>query len=841
MKSRKGPERNKPSAPASQGETRQAALEKYRMWLDESSSSTSSSNGDSDGNGNGHSSSDESELKEPSAESNGSVNDVANIGTFGSGVQPETRPTPPTTQQPRLQQAVLQEDDDDVVHPVSPSHPPTYRTRSVTGIGRPAEDRHRPRRDDGNQQHQRQKQKQPGNASGGNVGRERAAQSSTTDANRPALASAVAPAERQSPATRILHTPRKLMRQMLSPSPSPSPFPSSPSLYGASRPARQNTNQTQSPSQSLSLSLSQARHHRKSRSHTSNMTRVAEPAGLYSGRADELDARGMGSLFGDAWIARPQTATTRQGTREEGADDQQRVPHAAPIYSIPSRGSTLYDVSLENGNDDRKQQYKEGLEGRSGIRRASTGADVWEYYRADSMQAWRVAVCALLATLVSLSTVLSYCVYQEYYLAANAETATLRQNEGLRMPPSQGGAAAADGSVLVGVHAGARDLLATGRAPSRHVVVLAALVGALMCTSAAAFALPAALAAETVGMRAPASAGTVLMAVGLFSASFIPRLQGLCAMQGVVCGAGVAFVLVPAYSAAPMWFDKHRALASGVAVAGAGAGLVALTPVYVALMRTHGMAASLQAQALVVLVLGVCASLGLRPRVKAGGAATRARTAAVAAARCWRHRLADARMWALMALVALATAARFAQLLCLPAFARANGVALAEASRVLYAVGASLVVGAVGGGWIADRTGCVAGLGLSEVAVGAVTLVLWVPTVSPAPLYVYAALFGLGSGGLAALLPPAAAQMFGVPRLASTIALAVTVAATPAILLSFPAAVRFLDLADHRRSTAWLVAISGILSLLAGIAGLSLPLLERRHRRIVVQRETSAL
>ncbi|KAJ2761343.1 hypothetical protein H4S06_001256 [Coemansia sp. BCRC 34490] len=825
MKSRNGPERNKPSAPASQGETRQAALEKYRMWLDESSSSTSSSNGD----GNGHSSSDESELKEPSAESDGSVNDVANIGTFGSDVQPETRPTPATTQQPRLQQAALQQDDDDddVVHPVSPSHPPTYRTRSVTGIGRPAEDRRRPRRDDGTQQHQRQKQKQLGNAGGGNVGRERAAQSSTAAADRPALASAVAPAERQSPATRILHTPRKLMRQMLSPSPSPSPFPSSPSLHGASR---QNTSQ------------SQARHHRKSRSDTSNMTRVAEPAGPYSGRADELDARGMGSLFGDAWIARPQTATTRKGTREEGADDQQRAPHAAPIYSIPSRGSTLYDVSLENGNDDKKQQqYKEGLEGRSDIRRASTGADVWEYYRPDSMQAWRVAVCALLAALVSLSTVLSYCVYQEYYLAANIETATLRQNEGIQTPPSQGGAAAADGSVLVGVHAGTRDLLATGRAPSRHVVVLAALVGALMCTSAAAFALPAALAAETVGMRAPAAAGTVLMAVGLFSASFIPRLQGLCVMQGVVCGAGVAFVLVPAYSAAPMWFDKHRALASGVAVAGAGAGLIALTPVYVALMRTHGMAASLQAQALVVLVLGVCASLGLRPRVKAGGAATRARTAAVAAARCWRHRLADARMWALMALVALATAARFAQLLCLPAFARANGVALADASRVLYAVGASLVVGAVGGGWIADRTGCVAGLGLSEVAVGAVTLVLWVPTVSPAPLYVYAVLFGLGSGGLAALLPPAAAQMFGVPRLASTIALAVTVAATPAILLSFPAAVRFLDLADHRRSTAWLVAISGILSLLAGIAGLSLPLLERRHRRIAVQRETSAL
>ncbi|KAJ2655141.1 hypothetical protein IWW48_005696 [Coemansia sp. RSA 1200] len=835
MKSPKRPERSKTSASASQAEPRRTALEKYRMWLDESSSS----NGDSDSNGNN--SSDESELKEPSAESNGSINDVANIGTFDNGMQPETKLTRPITQQPRSKQSVLQEDDD-VVHPVSPSHPPTYRTRSVTGIGRPAEDRHRPRMDDGDgsQQQQKQTQKQqPRNASGADGSKARVVQNNTSDTNRPALAAAMSPTERQSPTARILHTPRKLMRQMLSPSPSPSPFPSSPSLYDTSRPVRQNMNMNQIQSQSRSRS--QSKHHRKSRSDISNMTRVAEPAGLYSGRADELDARGMGSLFGDAWIARPQTATTRQKTRDEEAEGQQRIPHAAPIYSIPSRGSTLYDVSLENGKDDKQQQqYKENLEGRNDIRRASA-ADVWEYYRPDSIQAWRVAVCALLATLVSLSTVLSYCVYQEYYLAANIETATLRRDEGLRMPPNQAGAAVADGSVLVGVHAGTRDLLATGREPSQHVVVLAALVGALMCTSAAVFALPAALATEAVGMRAPAAAGTVLMAIGLFSASFIPRLQGLCVMQGVVCGAGVAFVLVPAYCAAPMWFDKHRALASGVAVAGAGVGLVALTPVYVALMRTHGMAASLQAQALVVLVLGVCASLGLRLRVKAGGTAARAKTAAVATVRCWRHRLADARMWALMVLVALATAARFAQLLCLPAFARANGVALADASRVLYAVGASLIVGAIGGGWIADRTGYVAGLGLSEFAVGAVTLVLWVPTASPAPLYIYAALFGLGSGGFAALLPPAAAQMFGVPRLASTIALIVTVAATPAILLSFPAAVRFLDLADHHRSTAWLVAISGILSLIAGIVGLSLPLLERRHRRIVVQRETSAL
>ncbi|KAI9503497.1 major facilitator superfamily domain-containing protein [Coemansia spiralis] len=240
------------------------------------------------------------------------------------------------------------------------------------------------------------------------------------------------------------------------------------------------------------------------------------------------------------------------------------------------------------------------------------------------------------------------------------------------------------------------------------------------------------------------------------------------------------------------------------------------------------MATSLRVQALIVLVLGCVASLGLRKRV-AGASALPMR---------WREKLGDVRVWALMAMAFFAAASRFAQLLCFPAFARASGLTDASATNVLYALGATFLAGSIAGGLVADRSGYVGGIGLSELVMGFFTLVLWAPSSSPAPMYIYAVLFGLCSGALAALLPAAVAQLLGAPRLASSLGLVIAVS-MPAILITAPAAIRFLALADQKRSTAWLAAVSGVLSLIAGFIGLTLPLLQRRHLHKEVQREAA--
>ncbi|KAJ2764584.1 hypothetical protein IWQ57_005113, partial [Coemansia nantahalensis] len=365
---------------------------------------------------------------------------------------------------------------------------------------------------------------------------------------------------------------------------------------------------------------------------------------------------------------------------------------------------------------------------------------------------------------------------------------------------------------------------AHGGGGGRRVSAQVVLIGTLMSGFAALGSLGAGIAADVLGLRICAGAGTVVLCLGLLASSFIDRLWALCLTQGVVCGVGIALMAMPAYVAPAQWFDRHRALSTGVAVAGTGLGVVALTPAYESLLRARGMAVCLYVQAVLTLVLGLAASLGLRPRVSLRSPA----------AMRWRQTLRDPRVLVLMATALLAAAARFAQAVCLPAIAWAAGVR-DDATNVLYVVGAALLAGMVAGGAVADKTGYIAAVGLSELVLGVFTLALFTPAKAVAPVYAFAVVFGLATGALAAVLPPAIAQMLGSRRLATATGL-VLAAAAPALLATTPAAVKLTRLLADGRSVAWFCAISGALSLAAGALGMTLPLLHRRHLRRHAQR-----
>ncbi|PIA17573.1 hypothetical protein COEREDRAFT_7537 [Coemansia reversa NRRL 1564] len=192
-----------------------------------------------------------------------------------------------------------------------------------------------------------------------------------------------------------------------------------------------------------------------------------------------------------------------------------------------------------------------------------------------------------------------------------------------------------------------------------------------------------------------------------------------------------------------------------------------------------------------------------------------------------------------MAMALFAAAARFAQLLCLPIFARMAG-AENNIGGVLYTVGAALLVGMVLGGTAADKFGYIAGLGLSEVILGLFTLAMYTPSTSITPLYVFAVVFGLTTGTLTSVLPAAIAQMFGMQRLATTTGLVIA-ACAPALLFTTPAAIKFNYLVIEGSSVARLSAISGVLSIIAGFLGLMLPVLQRRYVESFTRKETTCV
>ncbi|KAJ2778197.1 hypothetical protein H4R18_004746 [Coemansia javaensis] len=511
----------------------------------------------------------------------------------------------------------------------------------------------------------------------------------------------------------------------------------------------------------------------------------------------------MGTLFSDAWIARP-TKTRRKSSLHSTGQPLPLGAHAG-LRDIPLDGAR----TKTSHSGDSSETVAEKPVPQPPPEAGAMAAD-WEFHRVDSPHGWWTVAWAFLLCFVSLSTLANYPIYEAYYAQS---------------------ARPGDSGTLTDRNRGEDDL-AQGQQgqqgqqqqPLKEASPYVVLIGTLMSGFAALASLGAGIATDVVGLRICAMAGTVVLSAGLLASSFIDRLWALCLTQGVVAGVGVALMALPAYTAPAQWFERRRALATGIAVAGTAAGVVAMTPAYEALLRRRGMAVCLYVQALVTLLLGALSALGLRPRIASRSAASMH----------WRKKMCDLRVLALMAMALLAAAARFAQIACLPAVARAAG-ARDDATGVMYAMGVAAILGMAGGGWVADRTGYVAGIGLSELVLAVFTLALYAPAKSLAPMYAFSVVFGLTTGALAAVLPAAIAQMFGTRRLASTTGLVLT-AAAPALLITTPAAVRLVRLLAEGGSIAWLAAISGGLSLAAGLLGLALPLLQRRHLKALVHR-----
>ncbi|KAI9472532.1 major facilitator superfamily domain-containing protein [Coemansia mojavensis] len=497
----------------------------------------------------------------------------------------------------------------------------------------------------------------------------------------------------------------------------------------------------------------------------------------------------LGNLFSDAWIAQPAKTRRPSGPLAKAA-------HAQPMYDIPldtralPHQRTLSDLSdktvAASSETDEKYRMKK--------------SESWEFHPLDSKRGWLVVWWAFVACFVSLSTLVNYPIYESYYINTTQESGALEDK-------SQGD-----------------EYLPRQTYLSTYVV----LIGTLMSGFAALGSLGAGIASDILGLRLCALAGTLVLSLGLLSSAFLDRLWALCITQGVIGGVGIAMMAIPAYTAPSHWFERSRAAATGTAVAGTGLGVLVLTPAYRSILQTRGLAICLFVQTIVTLVLGIGSSLGLRMRIMPSQKPPYRMK--------WLKVLSDLRVLALMAMAFFAAAARFAQLLCLPMFARAAGVE-GDAGGVLYVVGAALLLGMLAGGAVADKTGYIAGIGLSELVLGIFTLVLYTPSSSIAPLYAFSVVFGLTTGTLAAVLPAAIAQMFGTSRLASSTGL-VLAACAPALLATTPAALKFLHLLDKGHSTAWLSGISGVFSVVAGSIGMLLPVLQRRYVRIFAKRET---
>ena len=97
-----------------------------------------------------------------------------------------------------------------------------------------------------------------------------------------------------------------------------------------------------------------------------------------------------------------------------------------------------------------------------------------------------------------------------------------------------------------------------------------------------------ALLVNILGMRITCIIGSVIAAAGFFFSTFVYDVYLLVVLFGVVAGTGLGLMYVPAVVSVGYYFDKRRALATGVVCSGSGAGTFILAPIASALLNYFG-------------------------------------------------------------------------------------------------------------------------------------------------------------------------------------------------------------------------------------------------------------
>jgi len=270
------------------------------------------------------------------------------------------------------------------------------------------------------------------------------------------------------------------------------------------------------------------------------------------------------------------------------------------------------------------------------------------------------------------------------------------------------------------------------------------------------FGVPGGMLADRFGPRGVCLAGAVILVAGLALSARAPSLAVLYGTFSIGAGVGIGLTYVPSVAAVQHWFVQHRALASGIAVSGIGAGNLVFPPFAAWLIGLAGWRNAYMTLALATLVLAVPAALALggraATRASAGGTTLPGMTLAEA--------LGSPPFWALYALGLFVCVGVFVPMVHLVSYAQDAGLGTARGVTLVSLLGLGSLVGRFAIGGIADRLGHVRSLVAISAGMGAMFLLWWV-SAGFWPLAVFAFAFGTLYGGYVALMPTVCMEIFG--------------------------------------------------------------------------------
>lgn len=264
---------------------------------------------------------------------------------------------------------------------------------------------------------------------------------------------------------------------------------------------------------------------------------------------------------------------------------------------------------------------------------------------------------------------------------------------------------------------------------------------------------PGGMLADRFGPRRVTGAGVACLVLALWLASRADSVIMLYATYSIGIGIGVGLVYVPSVGAVQPWFERNRAAASGIAIAGIGAGNFVVPLLAAWLIERFGWRGAYLALTLFVLVLGAAAALSMKEKtvLKRGEALPGVGLG---------EALKRGEFWLLYLSLFFSCVGVFVPMVHLGPFAQDLGYSEAQGVALVSFVGLGSLLGRFTIGPFADRLGRRASLVAMYAGLGAMLLVWWGSSAYGALVF-FAIAFGMFYGGCVALLPTIVMDLYG--------------------------------------------------------------------------------
>ncbi|KAL7935865.1 monocarboxylate permease-like protein [Trichoderma chlorosporum] len=262
---------------------------------------------------------------------------------------------------------------------------------------------------------------------------------------------------------------------------------------------------------------------------------------------------------------------------------------------------------------------------------------------------------------------------------------------------------------------------------------------------------------DELGPRIPVLIGSILHVFGLMMTSLSKEYYQILLSQSICSAIGCSFLFYAPIAALGTWFRVHRALAFGIVTAGSSLGGVVLPIMVERLVVRVGFGWAMRSTAFLFLGLLIIGNLTVKSRLPPPRR---------------KFNMMDFLTPFAERPFLLLTVAGF--MIYLGSFlpftfiivqAKAEGMSTRLADYMVPIINAASTFGRILPAHLGDRYGVFNVMIILTLFGGIVTLALWLPAASNAPLIVFAALYGFASGCFLSIIPAMVASISDVRKL----------------------------------------------------------------------------